>query len=178
MQNDNMQLQCRPTIWLQVQSVLTELRAHRVCVLWNSSYCMVSIVYWSRIRLRREYMSLTRRCSQWAIMMAHSCWIGKEMVSEYKYPRVLFVVPVTFLSRSFRSYWKFWVPKEYWTCQCCICHISIKQAHQASTDRDSTLCNSWQTATRSITNVCKSSMQWPTKRALQVWASGRRNVSR
>ena len=38
MQNANMQLQlCRPTISLQVQSVLTVLRAHRVHVLWNSN---------------------------------------------------------------------------------------------------------------------------------------------
>ena len=38
MQNTNIQPQlCRPTISLQVQSVLTVLRAHRVRVLWNSS---------------------------------------------------------------------------------------------------------------------------------------------
>ena len=40
-----LQLQCRPTctISLQVQSVLTVLSTHRVCVLWNSSYkCFMS----------------------------------------------------------------------------------------------------------------------------------------
>ena len=37
MQKANMPLQCRPTVSLQVQSVLTRLSTHRVCVLWNSS---------------------------------------------------------------------------------------------------------------------------------------------
>ena len=42
--NTNMKLQsmlqCGPTILLQMQSVLTVLNAHRVCVLWNSSLVM------------------------------------------------------------------------------------------------------------------------------------------
>ena len=50
--------ECRPTILLQVQSVLTTLRAHRLCVLWSSSYehvlicdahyvcCIVSVSLW------------------------------------------------------------------------------------------------------------------------------------
>ena len=36
--NANMKLQCRATVLLQVQPVLTMLSVHRVCVLRNSSY--------------------------------------------------------------------------------------------------------------------------------------------
>ena len=42
MQNANMQLLCRSTILLQVQSLLTVLSVHSVCVLWNSSLKMAS----------------------------------------------------------------------------------------------------------------------------------------
>ena len=46
LQNANTQLQCRLTISLQVV-----LRAHRVCVLWNSSYsvhvCTAGLCVWS-----------------------------------------------------------------------------------------------------------------------------------
>ena len=44
-----LQLQCRPTLSLQVQSVLTVLSAHRVCVLWNSIEIGKQLLHYIRL---------------------------------------------------------------------------------------------------------------------------------
>ena len=56
MQNANIQIQCRSTISLQVQSVLTVLGAHRESLLWNSSLPRICRTLVPEIRVRPKIL--------------------------------------------------------------------------------------------------------------------------
>ena len=81
--NMQLQLQCRPTILLQVQSVLIMLSVQRVCVLWNSSFVCDSMQLEVHVNTCRQCKN-RKSCIPATHVQNHFTWTSSCIASRAK----------------------------------------------------------------------------------------------